>query len=559
MSLSIQDAGSVTNVCVDRRTVISRCKMATNFDAVASIRDKSRRASVGLLTVAVGLLFADIWEWQDVLVFCGFPVFVGHRRRIRAMGVVSLYTISFPPFYVPAWWICLRPMIWMWRDESLELPLYRVVSEATVISAASCWLTTGFIREGLPSLGWLLQAVGCFVFSLQFLAIAVVIRLCRRQSVVIAAALSAVTAVSGELLEAWLGISWSVSNMALTVGGTPLAQWSRWITPFGVAGILYFVNFLLVLENSTSTVRRWCGPLVGVGVLASAWCGGELISANTSIAPLPFSVLLVQPHLKVADKEPWRPWLSLDHLTNAALLERQNVDLIVWPESCLTESWCDDQQGGTSDISVQLTVQDFSRRLTPGYKTNCLVGVVMNERGTTQRYGLEVVEVRRYNCGCLVSKSGEIFRHEKLDLVPFKEGLPGILDTEWIRNRVLPGLQLNRQLHYGRRYAPLSFTDSDGDQHSIAVSVCYESFLPWLPQYRESANADAIVHILYDGNTAAHPGLIQRQILACQLRAIETRKWNLVCSTWTGTAIIDPTGKIVRQLPPVADVLRTDM
>ena len=158
-----------------------------------------------------------------------------------------------------------------------------------------------------------------------------------------------------------------------------------------------------------------------------------------------------------------------------------------------------------------------------------------------------------------MSKTGDICRRDKLDLVPFKEGLPGLLDTQWIRDHVLPGLQFKRQLAYGRKYAPLSFRDSGGKPHWISVSVCYESLLPWLPQYRESTTADAIIHLVYDGHTADHPGMIQRQILACQLRAIETRKWNLVCSSWAGTSIIDPTGRIVRQLPPVAGVLRTDM
>ena len=68
----------------------------------------------------------------------------------------------------------------------------------------------------------------------------------------------------------------------------------------------------------------------------------------------------------------------------------------------------------------------------------------------------------------------------------------------------------------------------------------------------------AIVHLVYDGYTVEHPGMIQRQVRACQYRAIETRKWNLVCSTWSGTAIIDPSGRIVRQLPARAGVLRSD-
>ena len=365
----------------------------------------------------------------------------------------------------------------------MQISRLRLSVESIAIGFSMAWLSTGFVRDSLPVFGSFVHAGACFVFSLQILAVAYAIHLSRNQPIIVAAAVTALVAVAGELAEAWFGVSWSVFNIALTVGATPLAQWSRWISSFGVAGLLYFVNFLLWPNRAEDSVRRWIGPGLGVSVLGAAWCGGALIAANTPIAPLAFSALLVQPHLRVVDNEPWRPWLNLDQLTKAALLERQNVDLIIWPESCLSESWSSEQQADHNDIETQLTVQNFSRLLTPKYRTNSLMGVVINERETTQRYGLEIAEVRRYNSGCLVSKSGDICRHDKLDLVPFKEGLPGLLDTGWISKRILPGLQLNQQLAYGTTYAPLFFHDSDGKQHSIAVSICYESLLPWLPQY----------------------------------------------------------------------------
>lgn len=448
--------------------------------------------------------------------------------------------------------------MWLWRDESVRLSKSRITTESVVIGFAMGWLSTGFVRAGLPEWGWLIHSVACLVFSLQFLAVAVAIRLMRKQPAVKAAVVTAAVAVGGELVEAWLGVSWSVSNFSLTVGATPLAQWSRWITPFGVAGILYLVNFLLCLDSSCKGRRRLISPVIGVIVLGAAWYGGEIIAANTPVPALGFSAMLVQPHRKNTDTETWRPWLHLDQLTRAGLMERREVDLVVWPEASLSESWSYIHESDRNDYETQLTIHTFARLLTPAYKTNCLVGAVMNEPGTTLRYGLEVGEVRRYNCGCLVSKSGEIAHHEKLDLVPLKEGVPAFFDNDWIRRHIFPKLHLNPTLTYGRNYAPLAFRDMKGNEHSIAVSVCYESLLPWLPQYRDSESVDAIVHIVYDGNSAEHPGMIQRQIRACQLRAIETRTWNLVCSTWAGTSIIDPTGKIVRQLPSVASVLSTD-
>jgi len=408
-------------------------------------------------------------------------------------------------------------------------------------------------------------------------------------------------------------VSWSVTNFALTVGATPVAQWSEFITPFGVSGILYLVNFLFARKSSgadadwlakdqrrntclivadRSAIRTldrgaihdvsWVGPAMGATVALVAWFGGSFIAAAISVESLPFAAILVQAHLRGAQDAPWRPWQTLDPLTRASLKAHGPVDLIVWPEACLSPSSRQAATSHLSDPSVQLPVQDFSQSLRSMYQANCLVGASTWEKGMTIRYGLDVPEMRRYNCGCLIEKSGSIAWHEKLDLVPFKEGLPAWLDHEWVRRRLFPALGLNQPFSYGRNYRPLTFYtlrgadgevfhkeghaqtgprtgyDRQGFRRTIAVAVCYESLLPWLPQYRDGTDVDAIVHLVYDGNTADHPGMMQRHLRACQYRAIETRKWNLVCSTWSGTAIIDPVGRIVQQLPAVAGVLRTD-
>lgn len=426
-----------------------------------------------------------------------------------------------------------------------------------MIGFAMGWTSTGFVRAGLPAYGWVIHAAACVAYSAHIVAVAAVIRALRDHPAALAASATALTAAGGELLQAVGGVSWSVTSFALTVGATPLAQWSRWITPFGVSGGLYLVNFLLMPDHSARLMRKWHGPAAGMLLLASTWWGGKLIAANVSADPLPFSVLIVQPHLKPGDDESTRPWLPLDRLTRSALSSGGKVDLVVWPETSLSESWRDQPQSDVDDIPLRLTVHDFARILTPIYGTNSLVGVVLAEAGTKQRYGLPVADVRRYNCGCLISAQGEMTCHFKLALVPLREALPRRCDFDWIRNRVLPLLKLNPLLTPGREHRPLSFRDRQGIERRIAVSVCYESFLPWLPQYRDAGAVDAVVHLVYDGHFVDHPGVMQRQIRACQYRAIETRKWNLVGSTWSGSSIIDPAGVVVDQLPPVAGALRT--
>lgn len=510
--------------------------------------------------IGLALIIVAAFGWPDVIVLSGMAALVaGATRRVFAISAVLLLTVSFPPFSWPTWWFCLTPLLWIWRDREIVLSESRIIVEAVAVGFAMGWLSTGFVRASLPSFGWLIHAAACLLFSLQVVAIVVAIRLTRNKSVLLSAPTCALAAVGGELFEAWCGVSWSVTNLALTVGATPVAQWSQWITPFGVSGVLYLVNFFWVPEESANIGRRWAGPAISIGIAVLAWCGGSRIAATVSVEPLPFSTILVQPHLKVSDELPWRPWIELDQMTRASLLQNGPVDLVVWPETCLSSSWIGEKQSQISDMASQLTVHGFARLLAPEYGTTCLVGAVVLERGRMYRYGLVVPETRRYNCGCLVSKSGDIARHEKLDLVPFKEGLPGLLDVHWIRNRVLPALQLNQPLSLGRNFAPLSFLDREGRKRSIAVSVCYESLLPWLPQYSDATTAEAIIHLVYDGNFAEHPGMMQRHIRACQYRAIETRKWNLVCSMWSGSVIIDPSGKIVRQLSATAGVLRSEL
>ena len=511
-------------------------------------------------TSVVGVSFS----WVDGLVFVGTALAVqGARRRLCAVGTVALFTLSFPPWSWPTYWFCLAPLVWIWRDPEPKQPLTRIVLEAVAIGFAMGWLSTGFVRAAIPAWGWLLHSAACIVFSLQFIGVALAIRLLRNKPIVLAAGLTAIVAVGCETFEAWCGIAWSVTSFSLPLAATPVAQWATWVTPLGVAGILYWVNLLAIPDYRATNFRlRWLGPATAACIGVIAWFGGGLIGRATTVEPMPFSVMLVQPHLRGEKEVAWRPWIELDRLTQASLDREGPVDLIVWPESCLSISPLEDPGRDASDASKpfehRLTVADFTKTLRPRYRTNCLVGVAMWKRAMETRYGLQVPKTERYNCGCLVSRSGEITCHEKQALVPFREGLAFWLNQAWVRSRLLPFFRLNGAFTAGNRFRLLTFRDRDDKESSIAVSICYESFLFWLPQYQDDNSVDAIVHLVYDGDWYRHRGVIERQILACRYRAIETRRWNLVCSTWTGTTIIDPTGRVVCQLPSKPGVLRSD-
>lgn len=514
--------------------------------------------------VAATILIGLSISWIDAIVFAGAAFAVqGTARRLWAVGTVALFTASFPPYSWPTYWICLAPLVWIWREPQPRQSLARQVLESLALGFAMGWLSTGFVRTVIPAQGWLLHAAACLLYSLQFVGIALAIRALQNRPVVVAAALTAVVAVGCEALQAWCGLVWSVTSLSLPLAATPAAQWAAWITPLGVAGILYWVNFLAMPDRRAKGVwGRWFEPITAACIGATAWFGGMLIVSEKDVAPLPFSAMLVQPHLCYEENVTWRPWIELDRLTRASLGQEGPVDLIVWPESCLSVSPLDetasDGGSGAGDFEHRLTVADFEATLRPRYETNCLAGVAMWKQAVETRYGLQVPTIRRYNCGCLISRSGQIACYEKQVLVPFKEGLPAWLGGTEMRGRILRLFGLEPGLSPGDRFQTLSFRDRRGRDKTIAVSICYEAFLFWLPQYRGCQDVDAIVHLVYDGGWRDHREVIERQILACRYRAIETGKWNLVCSTWSGTAVIDPAGRIVRQLPPEAGVLRSN-
>jgi apolipoprotein N-acyltransferase len=111
---------------------------------------------------------------------------------------------------------------------------------------------------------------------------------------------------------------------------------------------------------------------------------------------------------------------------------------------------------------------------------------------------------------------------------------------------------------HGNSFIIHEMTDCNARRHRLGIAICYESWQPWLPQYHSKEKLDAICHLVYDGDFADYPVYTDRMLATIRMRAIETRSWQLVCSTWSGSAVIDPRGNIVKRLGPVQGVLRTD-
>jgi apolipoprotein N-acyltransferase len=355
------------------------------------------------------------------------------------------------------------------------------------------------------------------------------------------------------------------------------------LTHFGLAAVLSCVGCLWLPIACRRAPSQWLGLTIATSALATLWWGGIWIESLVTTQAPPIAVLLVQPAGASgtfgAQQELWK---SLETLTRESLDENPTVDLIIWPESCLAQTPYADSRREDShleltppatetgeyrlignefipDRNLSLNLTAFRLNQAKSFLSNCLVGVCLSEPAIAFKYGQVVRVEHSYNCACLVSPDGNVRAHEKLAAMPFREGLPGWMDCNWVRQVLdrtsIPG---NLDIQRGRNFDTMTFVDTSGFRRKIAVAICYESWLPWLPQYHCEEPLDAICHLAYDGDFKDHPEYTQRMLLTIRLRAIETRTWQLVCSHYAGTAVIDPRGRIVKQLPPGPGVLRTD-
>ena len=79
-------------------------------------------------------------------------------------------------------------------------------------------------------------------------------------------------------------------------------------------------------------------------------------------------------------------------------------------------------------------------------------------------------------------------------------------------------------------------------------------YFPWLPQYTRSREVDAIVHLTNETWTVDSHMISKFEDWTCQYRAIETRRWQLVCAMQGNSAVIDPSGAHSVLVQPVRAV-----
>ncbi len=522
------------------------CPLATSAQSVG------RKWSILPPRVLRGLLWTAVTagplsllpggDFLDQAPFLGLVAFStdGGKRTAALLCAVLLFCAAFPPLCLPTYLVCYCPLVWLWGFEKQR---NRWIWEALVAGFSASALATPFLRGSYP---FPIFVVFSLSFALQMLGLAgalVATGGMRRTFFARACVAACVVTVLEFARSYWLGALLTLFSPA---ADSPLAQWAFVLTPFGVSGLLYLINFLWLPDWEGVGLRRWQPTALAAGILLAAWIGGETLRASLRPGRPPITALLVQPHHRLArigGIEGTLPTRSriLSELTRLGLEQREPPDLIVWPENSLDPSpWEDELESGPAGDGVEpasLDLRHFYCCRVLAYKTPTLVGATI------------IDDHDMCNSACLITPRGKVMRYDKVKLFWILEWIPEWLDYGWLRDCLSSLFNASPRFRPGRDNAPITLKVRSGNDIRVNVAICYEMFFPSLPQFQRNNGSEVLITITDDSATGDYAYFYRLETWACQYHAIVTRNWHLVCANWSISALIDPRGEVRQILP----------
>ncbi len=330
---------------------------------------------------------------------------------------------------------------------------------------------------------------------------------------------------------------WSLAHTQ--VNWTGLVQIAEWTGVHGVSFLIMWGAALMV--RAFDGIRRGGGvrrngtthaPLprqvaAYVMVLAACLAFGywRIARVEAYLANRPETrVALVQP-----GEQDERRFSACLHQT---LSIEEPVDLVCWPESAVgAQSLAATRLRHGPYLSV--IDRQWSKR-SPTRPWHLLCGGHGVEKSAA---GDSIYYVSAFAAD---AKGTLLGHYHKRRLVPFGEYIPG--QDRWpALGKLIPQMV---RLHPGTSPEPIEIPG----RARVGVLICYEDVFADLARDAVRGGADVLVNLTHDvwfGRTAA---LGQHERLA-RLRAVETRRYLLRCTTTGATVVVDPVGRVVAQVP----------
>ncbi|MBI2214232.1 MAG: apolipoprotein N-acyltransferase [Acidobacteria bacterium] len=315
------------------------------------------------------------------------------------------------------------------------------------------------------------------------------------------------------------GFPWHLLGGALVDAG-PLPQVARWTGTYGLSFLAVAVATLLgrrwMLRDDRLTAARSGMMAVAVAVIWAA--AGQLATPDEEKGDAgTLKVALLQPDIEQEMRWDAGRALEIFELMRSMTLEARGAELVVWPESSVPLVYFDEPFW-----------QEFAESFSRETHADLIFGSVARD-DSTRLY---------WNSAYLVSGGAVRGRYDKYRLVPFGEYVPGRKLLFFARKLV----HAVGEFQQGVTIAPLE------GRVPYGPAICYEIVFPSIPRASVREGAELIVTITNDawfGDSAAPP----QHLAMARMRAIETDRWIVRAATTGISAVIDPSGNVVRTIP----------
>jgi apolipoprotein N-acyltransferase len=282
------------------------------------------------------------------------------------------------------------------------------------------------------------------------------------------------------------------------------------LAPFVGAYGLSFVFCALATALAGVILRYPRTRLLPLSALPLLWLLPEIPQS----IPARETALVVQPNI-----DPDAQWSGAEREAaedRLSLLSRAiSSPLVIWPELPAPLYFYDDPQFRNAAVNIARHGSYFLF-------------------GTVAYTG----EHQPLNSAVLLKPDGsEAGRYDKIDLVPFGEFVPGAFSF------------VNRITQEAGDFAPghdIKVLNAAG--HRLGTFICYESAFPDLVRQFSRQGADVLVNISNDAYFGPSEAREQHLSLV-RMRAVESRRYIIRATNNGITAVIDPAGRIVNQLP----------
>ncbi len=409
----------------------------------------------------------------------------------------------------------------------------------TVVGATTAMLAAPYLCSVADSTAGYCAAFGaCLLFGIQLGIVAEVYSLLSRWPAVLLC-VGPLVVVSLEHGRAWV-FAWPTLASHSPLSALPMGQLLSILGPLGLAWLNVFQQTALSLWLTRRASRRayiaaWVSLLVASNLLGLAWQ-----HSGSRSAPAVSGVLLVQPGVPAVPIA-GVPALGRDETAAAltlAALQEHRPNIVVWPETTLGTAYVKETSDGSlrllempGNLDLENTVLPIARR----WDTYFIIGLL-----------LHYPNGRRTNGAVCVGPDGSFQWYEKRTLVWFLETAPAEL------------LELGRLLGLWHTPPPVLMPGSprpamicsiDGRKMRFRVAICLEKYVYWGAHATPGSNIAAVIHIGDESRFAASPGLLVEHRWALRSRGIQARRWQLSAQAYRGSAVVDPSGQIVAQLP----------